>query len=93
MEIVPLEEFMRRTLGGRPVQIDATIYEGCEYQCACGSMHVFRLSETQVLRELPWMRLVLACPRGEDAVTCVKIRGWFRYRFQSLFGYLGKENK
>ncbi len=91
MEIVTPDEFARRTLGGRPNRLDVTIYDGCEYQCACGEVHVFRPSgfepsETQVLRELPWMRLVLACPLGEDAATCVKIRGWFKYRFQSLFG-------
>ena len=91
MEIVTPDEFVRRTLGGRPNRMDTTIYEGCEYRCACGNVHVFSLSQTQVLRELPLMRLVLACPLGEDAVTCVKIRGWFKYRFQSLFGSLGKE--
>jgi len=85
MELVSLEEFGRRTMGGRPNMMDVSIYMGCRYECACGGTHKFDGVPDYILRELPGMRLVVACPDG-DAVTCIKIRGFFRYRFESLFG-------
>ena len=85
METLSLDEFIRRTMGGRPNQMDVAIYEGCEYECGCGRTHAFDPATTSVLRELPWMRLVLACPENENAVTCVRIKGWIRFRLKSLF--------
>jgi hypothetical protein len=85
MDIVPIEEFLRRTMGGRPNQMNVSIYEGCPFECACGKTHTFEPCAVHVLRELPWMRLVLECPHG-PFVTCVSIKGWFRYRLKSLFG-------
>jgi len=85
MNIVPIADFICRTMGGRPNQMDVSIYAGCPFDCACGKSHAFDPGTIRVLRELPWMRLVLVCPEGEY-LTCVKIKGWFRYRLESLFG-------
>lgn len=85
MDIVPIEEFLRRTTGGRPNQMDVSIYAGCPLECACGNTHFFEPRAVRVLRELPAMSLVLQCPDG-PFVTCIQIKGWFRYRFETLFG-------
>jgi len=86
LELVPLEEFMARTVMGRPNQMDVTPYVGHEFECPCGVRHSFDPFRVKVLRELTWMRLVVSCPQGE-AVTCVKVRGIFRFKgFKSLFG-------
>lgn len=89
MEVVTPGDFFARTMGGRPCQMDVTIYAGCCFECACGDSHTFDPSTVRVMRELPGMRLVLGCSTG-DAVTCVKIRGLFRYRLESLFGACGE---
>ena len=86
METVSIEEFFRRTMGGRPNEMVVNIYKGCRYECGCGQAHSFDPATTSVLRELPGMRLVLACPEQENVVTCVKVKGWIRFRFKSLFG-------
>ena len=85
MEIVSVEEFFHRTMGGRPNRMDVSIYKGCEYECGCGRVHVFDPATITVLRELPKMRLVLACSEQENVVTCIKIKGWINFRFASLF--------
>ncbi len=86
MEIIPFGQFMAQTFGGRPNQMGLAPYSGHPFECACGVRHVFDPLTVTVLRELPGMRLVLACPQG-DAVTCVKIKGLFRFKgFASLFG-------
>ncbi len=85
MEIVSLEDFFRRTLGGRPNRMVVDIYNGVKFECACGQYHHFDLSLTPPVRELPRMRLVLPCP-DDKGLTCVKIRGFFRFRFVSLIG-------
>jgi hypothetical protein len=86
MELVSFEEFMTRTSGGRQNQMDVAPYVGHAFDCACGSSHAFEPSSSKVLRELPKMHLVLACPQGE-AITCVKVKGIFRFNgFQSVFG-------
>jgi len=91
MEVVSLQEFWRRTMGGRPNRMDVSIYMGCPYECACGNTHEFDGIPDRVLRELPGMRLVVSCPETE-AVTCIKIRGFFRYRLESLFGARDETN-
>lgn len=86
MELISLKEFMVRTLGGRPNQMDVGPYIGHRFDCVCGAWHSFDPVSISVLCELPKMRLVLACPQGES-VTCVKVKGIFRFKgFESLFG-------
>jgi hypothetical protein len=86
VEIIPNDDFMRRTLGGRPNQMDMSAYEGHPYICACGEWHTFYTDQVPVLRELPRMRLVFACPNGH-AITCVRVSGIVRFKgFESLFG-------
>lgn len=89
MELIPLEQFMAQTLGGRPNQMGLAPYVGHHFECACGARHVFDPLTVNVLRELSRMRLVFACPQG-DAVTCVKVKGIFGFKgFASLFGSQG----
>jgi hypothetical protein len=71
LPIVPLSEFMERTAGGRPNQMNTTPYSDFPFQCACGRTHYFDPVTTEVIRELAGMRLVIGCPSGE-AITCVK---------------------
>jgi len=86
LAVVPPGDFMARTAGGRPNQMNTTPYDGHPFHCACGAIHYFETGSTEVLRELGGMRLVLGCPHG-NAVTCVKVRGILRFAgFQSLFG-------
>ena len=74
---------MRRTMGGRPCALDVGIYFGCNYECGCGKTHNFNY-ETEILREIPMLKLVLQDPECEY-VTLIKIKGIFKYRFESLF--------
>jgi hypothetical protein len=85
VELVRTEDFMRQTMGGWPCQMECSIYAGLPFECACGKVHIFDPAITEVLRELSWMRLVLGCPDSES-ITCVKLKGFFRVRFESLFG-------
>jgi hypothetical protein len=91
MELISFDEFMVRTLGGRPNQMNVGPYIGHRFDCVCGAWHPFDPVSVRVLRELPKMRLVLACPQGES-VTCVKVKGIFRFKgFESLFGAKAQE--
>ena len=85
MELIQLVDFQHRTLGGRPCQMEVSIYGGLPFDCACGRSHNFDPTWVRVLRELPKMRLVLSCPQ-DMAVNCVRIRGLFRRRLETLFG-------
>jgi hypothetical protein len=91
MKIVSFGEFMSRTLGGRLPAIDLSIYEGDEFECSCGTSHLFQ--RHQAIRELKGMRLVLECPQEAGFLTCVHIKGllWFR-GFKSEFGTHEGEN-
>ena len=91
MQVVPFEEFMARTFGGRPSRMNVRPYIGHRFACACGDSHAFDPTSTEVLRELRKMRLVLACPHS-DALTCVKVKGILRFKgFESLFGAKAEE--
>lgn len=87
--MVSPEEFLRETIGGRPNQMQLSIYEGITFDCACGRQHEFSIACVPILREFPGMRLVFGCPEGIDALTCVRIKGLIRFRFVSLFGTKG----
>src|SRR5210317_235375 len=87
MEFMDESEFMRRTMGGRPSQMDTSAYSGAVFECACGVAHRFEQSSIEVLRELSKMRLVLKCPSQRGAV-CVKVKGLLSFKgFETLFGY------
>jgi hypothetical protein len=92
MEIIAFNEFMVRTFGGWPVQMDLSIYDDIEFECACGKKHVFTKSGIKILRELSGMKLVIACP-NEVGITCIKIKGIFKYKFVSLFGTLNEQEQ
>jgi hypothetical protein len=85
--IVPEERFIAQTMGGRPTRMNTTIYDGHPFDCACGETHTFTTAGVPILRELPGMKLVMACPNG-DALTCVKVTGGpFKFKgFKSLLG-------
>ncbi len=67
------------------------IYNGVKFECACGQHHDFDSSLTPPVRELSGMRLVLPCP-DDKSLTCVRIRGFFRFRFVSLIGVRDVKN-
>mgnify|MGYP000232169260 CR=1 FL=1 len=72
MKRVDFEEFMSRTMGGRPLNADMSIYEGKKFECGCGSEHLFNERECKVFRELRGMHFVIGCPEKEH-MNCVKI--------------------
>jgi hypothetical protein len=87
MQLVTSDEFFQATMGGRPNRLNMAPYEGVPFQCACGQAHPYHASAVPVLRELRGMRLVLPCPVTERHLTCVKVKGFFRFKgFESLFG-------
>ena len=84
MQVVSVDEFTEKTLGGWPPQMDLSIYLGLDYECVCGKHHLLKQND-EVLRELSKMRLVIACP-NEAGITCVRIRGFIRRSLESQFG-------
>ena len=84
VKIVHADEFIKRTLGGRPCKLQLHIYQGCEFECGCGSTHTFSDLSTQVVREIPMLKLALQ-QSGCKYITLIKIKGIFKYRFESLF--------
>lgn len=83
VETVHVDEFLSRTMGGRPCQLQMHIYQGCEFECGCGETHTYSSHSTEVVREIPMLKLVLQ-QRGCKYVTLIKIKGIFKYRFESL---------
>ena len=81
VEIVNLDEFFMSTMGGRPCQLDTSIYDGAEYDCGCGERHTFYTGSTKILRELPILKLVLQSDC--DFCTLIQITGLFSYKFTS----------
>ena len=90
MEIFSINDFFSQTMGGRPNQMDVSIYRDINLQCACGKEHPFSGESSDVIRELTGRRLVIECPEG-GAMTCIKVKGLFKYKLQSLFGTFGEE--
>ncbi len=87
MKLLESTDFFAKTLGGRPNQMDTSTYNGYPFECICGEVHEFDSRQIEVLRELSKMRLVLACPANDGHITCIKVKGWFRFKgFESLFG-------
>jgi hypothetical protein len=87
MKLLSSTDFFAETMGDRPNKMEMNAYHGHPFLCACGKTHVFYLGQVEVLRELPKMRLVFECPDQPNFVTCVKVKGIFRFKgFESLFG-------
>ncbi|HLG39657.1 MAG TPA: hypothetical protein VI461_08310 [Chitinophagaceae bacterium] len=85
MLVIPIKEFIQRTLGGRPNKMDTTYYIGRSYECGCGEVHKFNQEHFRILRELPKMRLVVSSEQC-SYVTCIKVKGIFWFKgFESLF--------
>lgn len=84
MEVIDGRSFLGRTAHGWTLKMDVSIYAGTSYDCGCGKCHVFDALGSVVLRELPGMKLVVACP-DNLALTCVKIKGLTKYAFESSF--------
>lgn len=77
MSSVPMltaDDFVSRTSNGWPVQMDTSIYEGFGFECGCGQRHVY--PGAGAVRELSGMRLIVPCPNGTEALTCVEVRGF-----------------
>ena len=90
MELVSLETFMARTMGGRPNQMNVAPYVGALYECGCGESHAFHPPASQVLRELSRMRLVIGSPDC-DVINCVKVKGIVTFKgFKTLFAAKGE---
>ena len=86
MNVLSPTDFFAQTMGGRPNMMDMSIYQGHYFECACGQEHVFAQC-VEVLRELPGHRLVFACPEDPNTLTCIRLKGFFRFKgFVSLFG-------
>ena len=83
VKVVDSREFVQNTMGGRPCQLDLSIYDGLYYECGCGEVHCFHSYATEVMREIPMLKIVIYdshCGYG----TLVKIKGFFKYRLESL---------
>jgi len=90
MKILELEDFFNLTSGGRPNNMNTEPYINYTFECACGNIHKFN-KNVNVIRELPKQRLVFECPNNSNYVTCVKLKGWLRFKgFESLYGALAK---
>ena len=83
MKIVDIEEFVRLTLGGRPVRANLSVYVSQSFECGCGNSHRVHDEGVDVLRELRKMRFVFQC--HNDYATCVHIKGLFKARLVSEF--------
>ena len=89
VKVVKIDEFYQYTFGGRPCQLDTSIYAGIEFECGCGSSHIWDPYRMPVIRELPALKLVIDNPDCGH-VTFVKIKGFFKYRFESIVSCLNK---
>ena len=65
--------------------MELSAYDGRFFRCVCGDAHP--MFQESALRELPGMRLVMACPNGVG-VNCVRIGGWIRIKIETEFGAL-----
>lgn len=93
MKLLSSTDFFAATIGGRPNKMEMINYQGYPFLCACGKTHLFQYGQVHVLRELPKMKLVFECPDQPVFVTCVKLKGFFRFKgFESLFGAKVEEN-
>ena len=90
VKILSFEEFFENTLGGRPNQAQMHIYNGKEYECGCGDRNLFYETDINVIRQLPGGLKFVFLNEKCGFVTCVKIKGLFSYKIESLFS--AKEN-
>lgn len=81
---------MRKTFGGRPSRMDISAYEGKKYECGCGRSHSLSRFNTNIMRELPGMRLVVS-DHSCDCVCCIKISGFFKITLKTKFSACSEE--
>jgi len=92
MKLLKIEDFFAKTSKGRPPKMDTIPYNNHYFKCACGDSHEFNSNSIEVIRELSKMRLVVLCPQDENYITCIKVKGIFKFKgFESLFGCKGEE--
>ncbi len=86
MKIISNDEFIDLSANGWEVHMNTTPYINHTFECACGKEHKFN-QYIRIIRELPKQRLIFVCPDDISYVTCVKVKGWFRFKgFESLYG-------
>ena len=49
VEKIKFDEFIQRTMGGRPCALSVGIYFGCTYECGCGKTHSFNSATKSVI--------------------------------------------
>ena len=59
-------------------------FTGVPFDCGCGKTHIFSPSSTEIVREVPMLKLVLQ-QNNCKYITAIKIRGFFKYKFETLF--------
>ena len=84
MEILSQEQFIQRTVGGRPNRMDISPYSNKEFECGCGKKHKLGNSSVNVLRELTYMKLVVKSVEC-GYVNCIQVKGFFRVKLNTLF--------
>ena len=82
VEVVSMDEFNQKTLGGVPLRRKMYVYEGIPYECGCGETHLFSSSQTRVFCELSGRDYVFLCLN--EYVTLVKVKGFSSHKFKSL---------
>ncbi len=82
VEVVSMDEFNQKTLGGVPLRRKMYVYEGIPYECGCGETHLFSPSQTRVFCELGGRDYVFLCLN--EYVTLVKVKGFSSLKFKSL---------
>lgn len=86
MQLLSSSDFFTETSNGRFSKMKTEIYDGKPFQCACGKTHFFYTGDVGVVREVFFMKLVVECPDQPNFLSCIKIKGLFRYKFESLLG-------
>ncbi len=82
VEVVSMDEFNQKTLGGVPLRRKMHVFEGIPYECGCGETHLFSSSQTRVFCELSGRDYVFLCLN--EYVTLVKVKGFSSHKFKSL---------
>ncbi len=82
IEVVSMDEFDRKTLGGVPLRRKMDVFEGVPYECGCGETHIFSSSQTRVFCELGGRDYVFWC--HNEYLTLIKIKGFSPFKCKSL---------
>jgi hypothetical protein len=82
VDVVSMEEFDRKTVGGVPLKKRMNVFDGIPYECGCGETHQFSPSQTRVFCELGGRDYVFWCLN--EYLTLVKVKGFATHKFKSL---------